>query len=354
MRTFLSLKLDRNTRMLGSKWNNLLYAQQFSRSHHRFHRQGFVLLLVLLTIVVLGTVTGALAWVVSSKSLSIDSRVASCQNHYAMRAAIDVLIHKLQGDDFTLRWRAKRSYGGRMTIGSRKIVYKLWDESGKYRYAREHYGALPSFLNKMGVTLRVQGNASEETKILLFEDVFNVELGKLVDFYGPSLEGKAMVDKVTLWSDGRINVNTSDDEVIRLCLKGINQPILEKLQQLRRERKIADLNELAIALGTNPRDKNILLSRLTTRTTRIAVRMVCLGPTLRSDAFMILYMGGKVPKIKLWRDLPPLGKTQNWQLSFGCSLMPKEMFQASLRDLQREGLPPLWGCDLVTCQTGAV
>ena len=272
-------------------------------------QQGFVLIAVLVMLVVFTVTTGSLAWSVSIRSLGVNSRVAHNQNCLAMTAALAIIDRKLRDGELASRVCSEGFGQGIIRLGSVSVYYQVWDEAGKYKVKPGSSSVLPDFLAGLGVKLRTdQGKAKAQWKTLLYEDVFEVGLGELAKFYGPNPERKAVVDKVTLWSDGRLNVNTATSEALTVHLAGMDPESLERLLELRRRRPILDLGQVVFSLHLGQRDAQIVLSRLTTQTNRLAVRLVCQGKTLRSDAFVVMDLETNGPEVLLWRDLPAIGR----------------------------------------------
>jgi hypothetical protein len=87
----------------------------------------------------------------------------------------------------------------------------------------------------------------------------------------------------------------------------LDQAAFERLLQFRRDRHIHDLEQLVQWLGLNPSEAQILKVRLTSGMQRYGIRLICQGPTLRSDAFTVVDVGSSIPSIRLWCDLPALG-----------------------------------------------
>lgn len=270
-------------------------------------RRGVILLMVLAALTILTTLTAAMAWTVSTRCLGVDARVSRQQNHFAMNGAVAVINHKLQAGELKHQVEANGVGAGALHLGSVAIYYKVWDENTKYKVVPGSSNVLPDFLTQSNFRLRVSPAKGTSAGAVLFEDVFDIKIDELADIYGPVKKGKALADVATLWSDGRINANTAGEQVLRRALEALDQAAFERLLQFRRDRHISDLGQLVQWLGLNPHEAQILKVRLTTGMQRVGIRLICQGPTLRSDAFTVVDVGPSTPLIRLWCDLPALG-----------------------------------------------
>lgn len=286
--------------------------------HNCNYRPSFVLLMVLVVLVILMTLTAALAWTVSTRSLSVDSRVSCRQNHYALIAAVKVIGQKLQRGELMLQIQDKGTADGTIRLGTAQVYYRVWDEAAKYKFTRGSSKMLPDFLKDLEVRIRTYDEKSKiDGELFLFEDVFSVEMKELRQIYGPVSEGKALVDLVTLWSDGRVNINTASDEALSLKLQDLHKETFERLLQLRRGRHIDSIEQLALRLRLSRRDRQILLTRLITRSNLMTIRLICQGQMLRSDAFAVVQFQEQGPVVRLWRDLPAIGEVPEQQVAKG-------------------------------------
>jgi len=278
------------------------------------HQQGFVLVTVLVMLVVFTVTTGSLAWAVSTRSLGVNSRVGHYQNCLAMMSALEVIDLKLREGELATQVCSEGFGEGMVKLGSASVYYQVWDEAGKYKVKPGSSNVLPGFLADLGVKLRTDQEAlTVKWEAASFEDVFEINLDELAKFYGPDTQRKAVVDRVTLWSNGRLNINTASDEALAVHLEGMDTEALKRLLQLRHP--VFDLDQVVSDLRLSQRDARIVLSRLTTQTSRLAVRLICQGRTLRSDAFAVIDSDPNGLEILLWRDLPAIGRIPQEQLA---------------------------------------
>lgn len=272
-------------------------------------RDGFVLLIVLFAVAMLSAVTGTLAWGISTRSLCTDSRVAGQRNNLALAGALYVIAQKCGRGQSAAEIQKTGGTSGTVRLGSTVIHYRAWDEASKLRFVAGNSPEAQQDLKVWGLRLRSDKDKPAAAEgLLLFEDVFEIGFEELPKIYGPNAEGRAVVEGLTLWSDGRLNINTAEDEVLRRHLKGMEPEKINRLLQLRKSRYIGDVRQLPSLLGLNRRDQRIVSMKLTTRTRRLGVRLICKGRTLRTDAFVVVDVEGGKPVIRLWRDLPPIGQ----------------------------------------------
>lgn len=269
-------------------------------------REGFTLVMVLAALTLLSVLVGLWAWKVSARTAGVENRLAHQQNLSAMRASVEVLAQMVcRGDLPELGKRGKVK--GCLTLGQVRVAYTAWDENMKFFPPLAGAASLPQLPDGVAVVYRGDCAGGDAGEPLLFEDVFDVPADALGRFYGPSQPGRpAVIDSLTLWSDRRLNINTAGEAAIRLACKDLPEDKLLMLLELRRLQKVKNLPALCATLHLSHDQRNVVMSRLTVASRAIAACLTAQGPLLRTDALVVVDLSGR-PRIRLWKDLPPLG-----------------------------------------------
>lgn len=278
--------------------------------------RGLALLVVLLIGSILAAMTGALAYAVSARRMASGARVAAQQNSQAMRSALDLLSVRWHQGRLKQKVADTGQAHGSFTLGEHRVAYRLWDESAKQPVLSDSEARTPSLSgDEQDLILRPSAQKAEGPVPFLFEDVFEVPIDQLGDFYGSVEPSKdtAAIDRLTLWSNGRINIHTADRETIRRVFSELGPKVAESVAALKRYSHADDIDRLTSRLGLKPRIQKLVRLRLTTQPATLTARLACEGPSLRSEAFAVIDVQSNELQVRLWRRLPTAVNTANPQ-----------------------------------------
>lgn len=271
---------------------------------------GIALLLVLLLLVILATTTATIAFATSSQSLAVFARTQQTQHKFAVDAALDVIHDQYVNGQIRSKLIKQGHLAGTIDLGQIRVKYRIWDEATKIRLQS---------IDKSDTKLKLPAGISEVTprhvgvsgdhQPMLFEDAFVVGMDQLGEFYGsvdasPPQE-TAMIDLVTLWGDGRLNLYTASDDAIRMRFADADTVVADSIIAARRYGRQHDLNKLIATLGLNERQTKVVAMRLTAGPTAIAIRLSVRDDMRRSESFAVMKIVSGRPRLLLYRDLPP-------------------------------------------------
>ncbi len=203
--------------------------------HLRSHQRGLVLLMTLLMTAILAAMTATMAYAVSAQNLASGAQVAAHQNRCSMEAALEVIDARWASGGLRETLIREGESTGEIQVGQAHVTYRIWDEATKLSYQRTSDENASAMLE--GVALRpIEANepaGSSKQQAYLFEDVFQVPLEDLKAFYGTPANGKALLDRITLWTDGRVNVHTADEQVLRARFADMGTSVAESVVTLK-------------------------------------------------------------------------------------------------------------------------
>ncbi len=269
----------------------------------------FVLIIVLIVVAVLVTTTATLAWDVSTNAMTTGSRIARQQNQYTIEAVINLIIRNLRRKPLQKELLNNGFHTGRLKLGEAVVYYRIADESAKYKLTSRDTDNIPPFIENLEpLPPAAETGTEKRDSRRLYEDVLKIEMDELHKFYHSPVKDNLMGDLITLWTDGRVNVNTSPRTVIKQALDSLSRITLERLLQLRKNRYIENINCVSKMLTKDARERNIICARLTTSISCVSVRITCVAPSLRTDNFLLLSLDENTTTIRIFKDLPPIGE----------------------------------------------
>lgn len=270
-------------------------------------QSGFALLIVLLILAIVAALTANLAYAISAHSLSVSARTHARQNRYCLEAALEVLRNRWRSGVLSQTMRDEGQAGGQLQIGDAIVQYRIWDEATKFQVNADPQQALPGPLHNR---VRRARREAAEGRPLLFEEVFEIPADRLNAFYGGFEGAAAPVDLITLWGDGRINVHTARETVVRARFADLDPVVVESILQLKRYRRVRDVEALVSRLGLPERLQQTARVRLIAEPRTLTIRLACHGPRLRTEGFVVLDVTQQRPRVVLWRDLPAVGPSR--------------------------------------------
>jgi len=272
------------------------------------------LLSVLLIGTVLAAMTAVLSYAVASHRLATGSRVSAQQNHFAMEGAVNVLDAQWRTGSLREKVLRKGVASGDLEIGAADVRYRMWDEATKLPLIQLSSEQIAGALREGYQAVLRSGAVKESDSPLLLESVFEVPTDQLGSVYGrlgqQDWESVA-IDQFTLWTGGRVNVRTADEEVLRRRFADLGDRVVQNVLALKRFRNIRDRDALVRRLGLEPQLQELVALRLVTEPQVVTVRLSCHGPRLRTEGFAVLDVEESGLKLRLWHELPAAGPSRH-------------------------------------------
>lgn len=102
--------------------------------------------------------------------------------------------------------------------------------------------------------------------------IFLVKGMREMERFGENAD-KRLLDFLTVYSDGKININTASREVLQCLSEGIDAALAESIIEHRKEKEFSEIGELDVFLGINNTIFNDIRDRITVKSSAFSIEV---------------------------------------------------------------------------------